>query len=773
MAETTDRRDILIAAARHAIEHGMAVFPIEFNSKNKFFGAKWQDVSTQDISVVETYFDKHGPNINLGIIPRRGFVIDWDNSDFGLLITEIAKHCTPDAAAEISTAIYSTYRVKTPRGGYHVYFCMPEGPGSEVYPKQYTHNHPDLKDLDTRVDTRGYVVAAGSQINKAEYSRIAGLSKILPAPTVLLDFLKREGKSKSRGRPRTNTRQSHGPSNDYPTPAHTVDSSGGILSAPREIKYVPLDQAVFSTRVKELKNSKPGARNATLFQVACKLFDRRYHRDDVYDPLVKAAREHGLTQREAQITVNSAWAKVTRKLKEFPPNTIMGDLKSNALYAFEELLEFIHLDFRFNVRSQVIEFIRTDEKQSKWDAWDDELAQYYISQIAQICVRRVYVKETEEEQFIPVEVSAFRFSAWIMAFSRQQEVDPFLVYIKTCHSEQSNKGAKITEDWIHACFQHDHTPLDKWIAQAIVCAAVQRAIQPGFKFDTMPVLYGKGGAGKSSMLKYIFPEEYRHEWSTDTIDFSMSNKDLVGIMMPTVFAEAQELKGLSQADRRHEKQVLSTHVDRVRLPYARRAGLYPRRSIIIGTTDDVDSLPRDSNMRRYAASSKMTGKKSLREILDYFNKYRDQIWASAYELVSTGQWLGVMPEELYQEQGERNTYMQVSEDAIESRLSKVPASVNRGVKFTVLKLYANMDKGDRELYSDHRLREYLKVAKWVKKRVRPVKDQENTMVTWYFPPDNNSNPEPCDIHWECCLGKGHTGNCQDDAEFSQSISIDF
>ena len=759
------RREGLTKVAQHAIDSGFLVFPIEPNAKNKFFSKKWQDYATPNPDIVQGWFDLYGPNINLGIVPHHGFVIDWDDEDFGKLLIGIAAQCTPDAAAEITKALYSTYRVKTPRGGYHAYFRMPKG--SENYPRQYTHNHPHLKELDTRVDNKGYVVSAGSEINRKAYSRVSNSDSVLEAPPALLEFLRLQSVGK-------------GGKAQKPAVGTGVDDAGSVPAREDEksVKYIPINIGHLQTAIDHLKQSQPGSRNLTLFQVACKLFDKKYHLKEVSEPLLKAAREHGLTAREAQITINSAWTKVTRKLLQFPQNCIISDIKSNALYAFEELLEFLALDFRFNVRSQVIEYCKVNPKAKSlsWDAWDDELTQYYLSVIAQKCVRRVFSKELGE-LFVPCEISQYRFSAWLQAYSRLNEVDPFLDYILKCEQTVRLRGRAnfSLHSWINTCFSHEYTELDKWIAEAIICAAVQRAMQPGSKWDIMPVLYGTGGAGKSTMLKYLFPAEYRHEWSTDTVDFSMSNKDLVGIMIPTVFAEAQELKGLSQADRRHEKQVLSTHVDRVRLPYAKRAGLYPRRSIIIGTTDDVDSLPRDSNMRRYAVTSKLSGKLSLTEILEYMNENRDKIWAAGVKRVKSGDWTGFMPEELYTEQSDRNTYMQVSEDAIESRLARVPASQDKGVKFVTLKLYANMASGDRELYNDYRIREYLKVAKWVKKRVRPLQGEENrdVMVTWYFPPakENNTRPVPCAKKWDCVLATAHAGECMDEDDYANSLSF--
>ena len=119
----------------------------------------------------------------------------------------------------------------------------------------------------------------------------------------------------------------------------------------------------------------------------------------------------------------------------------------------------------------------------------------------------------------------------------------------------------------------------------IFLGAVWRAYQPGVKLDEMPILIGRGGIGKSTALRYIFPPELR-ELFTDGLHLAAQPKERVEAMQGKAVVEAAEMQGARRADLESLKAFLSRTDDgSVRLAYRRDPEPMPRRSIIVGTAD--------------------------------------------------------------------------------------------------------------------------------------------------------------------------------------------
>jgi predicted P-loop ATPase len=167
-------------------------------------------------------------------------------------------------------------------------------------------------------------------------------------------------------------------------------------------------------------------------------------------------------------------------------------------------------------------------------------------------------------------------------------------------------------------------------------AAARRVLQPGVKFDTMIVLEGKQGSGKSTALKILAGEEFFSDQDIISVDSKTQMELLEGVWI----YEICELSGLRHTEISKVKSFLSRQEDRGRPAYGRYKEVLKRQSIFIGTTNDDTYLKDKTGNRRYWPVK--TGEIDLAAI----ERDRDQLWAEALCWEAKDEPI-VLPEELW------------------------------------------------------------------------------------------------------------------------------
>lgn len=131
------------------------------------------------------------------------------------------------------------------------------------------------------------------------------------------------------------------------------------------------------------------------------------------------------------------------------------------------------------------------------------------------------------------------------------------------------------------------------VGECWAISMVARAMNPGCKVDTMPVFEGSQGTGKSSALA-IIGGEYFGECHED-----FGSKDFVLSLKGKWLIEVAEMHAFRRADVDRLKGIMSTRVDRVRVPYGRMTEEHPRQSVFAGTTNRDDWQADDTGARRF------------------------------------------------------------------------------------------------------------------------------------------------------------------------------
>lgn len=160
----------------------------------------------------------------------------------------------------------------------------------------------------------------------------------------------------------------------------------------------------------------------------------------------------------------------------------------------------------------------------------------------------------------------------------------------------------------------------KWMA-----GAVARVMEPGIKFDFVPILCGGQGIGKSTFCRIL-----GGEWFSNSIH-SLTGKDAIEQIHAAWIDEVGELEAFSRADVRQLKNFLTIQEDKYRKAYARRVTKSPRQCVLIGTSNEYEVLRDWTGDRRFWPVD-CHEEMAVKSVFHDMENERDQLWAEAYLL---------------------------------------------------------------------------------------------------------------------------------------------
>lgn len=173
----------------------------------------------------------------------------------------------------------------------------------------------------------------------------------------------------------------------------------------------------------------------------------------------------------------------------------------------------------------------------------------------------------------------------------------------------------------------DETDYNTAVITLFMRGAIARVLRPGTKFDTMIVLVGAQGIGKSTFLRRM---AHKNEWFNDnfnTIDGDSAIEKMRGMWileMAELLAtkKAQEIESI--------KSFVTSRVDTIRPKYGRETEQRPRMCVFAGTTNNMDFLVDPTGNRRFLPIN--CNATERQEILfdDSSQEFFDQCWAEVY-----------------------------------------------------------------------------------------------------------------------------------------------
>ena len=171
------------------------------------------------------------------------------------------------------------------------------------------------------------------------------------------------------------------------------------------------------------------------------------------------------------------------------------------------------------------------------------------------------------------------------------------------------------------------------VTRKTLCAAVTRVYHPGTKFDTMLVLNGPQGIGKSTLIARL-----AMEWFSDSLTLSDMNdgKTAPEKLQGYWIHEIGEMAGMKKADLEKVKSFISRQDDKYRAAFGRRVTSHPRQCVFFGTTNAENGFLRDvtGNRRYWVVTTPGTG---ARKPWELDRATVDQIWAETIQMVKAGE----------------------------------------------------------------------------------------------------------------------------------------
>lgn len=178
----------------------------------------------------------------------------------------------------------------------------------------------------------------------------------------------------------------------------------------------------------------------------------------------------------------------------------------------------------------------------------------------------------------------------------------------------------------------EDSPYVRAVTRKSLCAAYMRIYHPGIKFDTMIVLNGAQGIGKSTLIAAL-----GGEWFSDSLALSdMNDKTAAEKLQGYWILEIGELAGMKKADIDKVKAFISRQDDKYRASFGRRVTPHPRQCVFFGTTNSENGYLRDITGNRRFWNVKVSGRGKWKP-WEMTGEVIKQIWAEAAETAKAGE----------------------------------------------------------------------------------------------------------------------------------------
>ena len=213
-----------------------------------------------------------------------------------------------------------------------------------------------------------------------------------------------------------------------------------------------------------------------------------------------------------------------------------------------------------------------------------------------------------------LEVASGMVTEALLAVSQRELIHPVREYLAALAWD----GRPRVDTFFPAYCGTADGPYSRGVARLLFLAAVARVFRPGAKVDTMPILEGPQGAGKSSLLAALAGAK----WFADT-PLMLGDKDAYQALRGVWIYELAELAAFKGRDATRIKSFASSPTDHYRPSYEPRARSVPRQCVFVGTTNERDYLTDATGTHRFWPIT------IARADVDAVARDRDQLWAEA------------------------------------------------------------------------------------------------------------------------------------------------
>ncbi len=294
--------------------------------------------------------------------------------------------------------------------------------------------------------------------------------------------------------------------------------------------------------------------------------------------------------------LRAALASVSR----LPPDRKTGQ-QGKALATIDNILQVLScFSLRYDAATD------SEEIGTEWGSWrpmqngDETLLAADLDRLG-------FAKTTKEERRDCLSIVA-----------RQHAVDTYQEWLTSLSWDGTPRVATFAVDYM-GC---EAGPYAEALSLYLWRALAQRIIAPGCQVDSVPILIGPQGVGKSTLALALspFPE------AAATVALDVRDEELSRRLKGKIIVEFGELRGLSGRDAESTKEFITRRVEDIRPLYAQRHVRWPRRCVFIGTSNNESLLADTTGHRRWLPIH--VGKCDVARLVSD----RDQLWAEALTL---------------------------------------------------------------------------------------------------------------------------------------------
>lgn len=215
---------------------------------------------------------------------------------------------------------------------------------------------------------------------------------------------------------------------------------------------------------------------------------------------------------------------------------------------------------------------------------------------------------------------------WALAI-KENQFHPVRDYLNSLEWD----GIKRVDTLFIDYFGADDSEYVREVTRKTLVGAVARIITPSIKHDTVLVLVGSQGCGKSEIVKRL-----GKEWSSDSIT-TMAGKEAYEQLQGFWIIELPELAVMKKAEVETIKRFITKSMDSYRAAYGHHTETHQRQCIFFGTTNEYNFLKDATGERRFLPVDVNPEKATKNVFTDFKGEEIDQVWAEAVSLFKSGE----------------------------------------------------------------------------------------------------------------------------------------
>lgn len=284
----------------------------------------------------------------------------------------------------------------------------------------------------------------------------------------------------------------------------------------------------------------------------------------------------------------------------------------------------LHDIFRFNEFTQEIDIVRDVELPliEADDKKEIQKGQYTDSAMEAI---ELYIEMNPRYEV------AFKLPLIDQAINqvaRQNAYNPVKDYFKAARENWDGKHR--IDHVFHTYLGADINETNAFISQLFFVAVTAKALKPKTKVDYVLDLVGGQGVGKTTLFKRIAPLGLY----TDQFN-SFTDKDDFAVMKNALIVNDDEMTASNAASFEEIKKFITMETMKYRPPYARKAIEFPKKFMLVRTTNEKHHLKDRSGDRRFLSIFCNASKPVKSPVTDLSDSLVKQLWGEAVWMYET------------------------------------------------------------------------------------------------------------------------------------------